>query len=635
MISTLRFTLLLLFCTTLSLAQSVPVEELLTRYADMIFYNGPVLTVDDEFSIAEAVAIRDGKFLAVGASDMILQLAGPKTLKVDLERKKAVIPGIINTHSHPQRYVSSHYWNYIPRDQQELIRSDVLLGLKEKVDVLARIKQFVDESPPDRPWVRINWIVTEEDEKQSLIVEPMVDQMFFEMTKEDLDRVSPDRPLTVRRFIYDPGKPRIQAVVNSKAVELFQQKFHNLIRLPNNTGHFASYWFEMLYDEVTPVLARETLAQLYKREFLEWFAPVGITTIATRLKAFHIAAFALLDMRGELPLRMAYAHEIGRENPFFERDVRRSLGSFQGYGSEMLWMVGVSVPQPDTSINSGLCSIFPKIRMRPGESPDPYPAGLCKWDQPGSIGRSTAVAASRLGLRIGGTHTAGDKAYEMTLDAVMEGTGGDLAAARELSPVLEHGALANPNLIARARELNAIWSSRPRVGEESDLKRLELMYGQEVARMYRPTRTLIEAGVTVTWESGGTSGYDNPDSSRRPMNALENFVTRPKDERGELIGTDESVDRKTALRILTRNGAVYVMKEKELGSLEAGKWADLVVLDKNPLDPAIPDDKLSEIQVLMTVAGGKVIYDRATFVPPPVDVRLAKDGMPIIDNETE
>ena len=73
--------------------QSVPPEVL--AYADMVFYNGPVLTVDDQFTIAEAIAVRDGKILAVGASDAILKLAGPKTLKVDLQRTKAVIPGVI------------------------------------------------------------------------------------------------------------------------------------------------------------------------------------------------------------------------------------------------------------------------------------------------------------------------------------------------------------------------------------------------------------------------------------------------------------------------------------------------------------------------------------------------------------
>ena len=152
--------------------------------------------------------------------------------------------------------------------------------------------------------------------------------------------------------------------------------------------------------------------------------------------------------------------------------------------------------------------------------------------------------------------------------------------------------------------------------------------------MFMPTKSFVDAGVTVSWESGGTDGYDKPDSKRKPMVGMEIMVTR-KDNKGEVRGAQERVDRKTALRILTQGGAVNVLRERELGSLEPGKWADLVVLDRNPLDPSMPDEKLSEIKVLMTVVGGQVVYDAETFTPPPADVRRAKDGEQFIDNETE
>ena len=143
--------------------------------------------------------------------------------------------------------------------------------------------------------------------------------------------------------------------------------------------------------------------------------------MASRLKAYHISAFSLLDRTGEIPLRIAYSPEMGRKNPFFERDVKRGLGCIQGHGTRNLWMVGISGVQPDSSPNSGLCSTFRKINPRPN---DPYPEGRCAWEVPGNVGRPTALAASRMGLRIGGTHTQGDKGYEMTLDAVIEGAGG-------------------------------------------------------------------------------------------------------------------------------------------------------------------------------------------------------------------
>jgi len=84
-------------------------------------------------------------------------------------------------------------------------------------------------------------------------------------------------------------------------------------------------------------------------------------------------------------------------------------------------------------------------------------------------------------------------------------------------------------------------------------------------------------------------------------------VTR-KTHDGRVFGPREALDRATALLMMTRWGGDYVLREDELGSLEPGKLADLVVLDKNPLDRSIPDEDLSEIKVVATIIGGEVAY---------------------------
>jgi hypothetical protein len=88
---------------------------------------------------------------------------------------------------------------------------------------------------------------------------------------------------------------------------------------------------------------------------------------------------------------------------------------------------------------------------------------------------------------------------------------------------------------------------------------------------------------------------------------LEVLVTRRVKD-GRVFGPREIIDRSTALLMLTRWGADYVLRNEELGSLEPGKLADLVVLDKNPLDPNVADEDLSEIKILATVIGGEVAY---------------------------
>ncbi|MEE8351159.1 MAG: amidohydrolase family protein, partial [Rhodospirillales bacterium] len=96
-----------------------------------------------------------------------------------------------------------------------------------------------------------------------------------------------------------------------------------------------------------------------------------------------------------------------------------------------------------------------------------------------------------------------------------------------------------------------------------------------------------------------------------PMFNLEVLVTRRVKD-GRVFGPREIIDRSTALLMLTRWGADYVLRNEELGSLEPGKLADLVVLDKNPLDRNVADEDLSEIKILATVIGGDVVYGALT-----------------------
>ncbi len=91
------------------------------------------------------------------------------------------------------------------------------------------------------------------------------------------------------------------------------------------------------------------------------------------------------------------------------------------------------------------------------------------------------------------------------------------------------------------------------------------------------------------------------------MFSLEVLVTRRIID-GRVFGPREAIDRATALLMMTRWGADYVLRNQELGSLEPDKLADLVVLDKNPLNEAIPDENLSEIKVVATIIGGEVAY---------------------------
>ena len=162
--------------------------------------------------------------------------------------------------------------------------------------------------------------------------------------------------------------------------------------------------------------------------------------------------------------------------------------------------------------------------------------------------------------------------------------------------------MISPENIKQAAKLGAVWSLQPPIFYNYSSNTAQV-WGEEVAQRWSmPTKSLLDAGVKFSY---GADTHRDPD--RQPMFNFQVLVTR-KNKEGKVYGAREKLDRSTALLMMTRWGAEYVMREKEIGSLEVGKLADLVVLDKNPLDASVPDEALSQIRVLQTIIGGKVAY---------------------------
>ncbi len=155
----------------------------------------------------------------------------------------------------------------------------------------------------------------------------------------------------------------------------------------------------------------------------------------------------------------------------------------------------------------------------------------------------------------------------------------------------------------KSARLGVTWSLQPPLAYSRYAAGISRVFGEEYAhRWVLPAKSLIDAGARITY---GADTHNDPE--RHPLFNLEVLVTRLSEE-GIVYGPREKIDRANALLTLTRWGADYVLRDHELGSVEAGKLADLVVLDKSPLDASVPDEDLSEIKVLATIIGGKVVY---------------------------
>ncbi len=561
----------------------VPAE--LIEYPELILHNGTVLTVDDNDTVAQAVALRDGEFLAVGSDAELLELAGPETRRIDLEGK-TVIPGIINTHTHPNRRLGT-YFDELPGEVQEILTaSGGIRNPRDKADALAQVRRIAGGE--SGPWVKISAQRT--------------DLMNHEIRLHELDEAVPDKPL----FITLSGW---WGIVNSKALQELRKVYPDppgLIEEEGElTGHVMSVAFWMLREEILPKPSPEAISTFLARYLREYLAPGGVTTFSTRLAAHEVQAYRLAEQRGEMPLRLAYGHEVGRWNSRFERDMRRVMTEPLGYGTDMVWLNSISIALPDSNPTGGagsVCSIFPKLQLRPNEA---FPEGLCLWNIPGDPTRETILQLNRLGYRVANIHTFGDLGLQMFIEALEEAnrerpiqrlTGGD------------HSQMFNPTVIEKSGQLGMIWSMTPGFSGGRG-HAVEITYGKEVAdRMLNPARSLLDAGAMVSSESTSFRSFAS-------------FVTR-QSGRGYTLGAQEALDRKTVLRMWTQHGAKYVYREDVLGSIEVGKWGDLVVLDKNPLDEvAVPDEELANIQVLMTIVGGEAVYDRDRDGAPPEELR--------------
>ncbi|MGH7771503.1 MAG: amidohydrolase [Candidatus Binatia bacterium] len=570
-----RVTYVLLLCGFLACkayAQTLPPEVI--RYADLVLHNGKIVTVDSQFSIAQAIAVRDGKILKVGSDQAILPLAGPNTRRINLQGK-TVIPGLIDTHSHLHEYGLDRF---APEMNPKLL--EIKIEGRTEEEMLERLGEAAKTKKPGE------WLITR------IRPRAVADGFVINRTRFDLDKVTPNNPTMVH--VTDT-----KALANTKALEeLFKRYDPKVLDLPKNsqgefTGRVGAGVSLIFYEEIVPKPKPEELAPIYLKELETWGA-AGITTWSSSLGSEAISAFHYMDSKGMMPIRLAYTNEAGyRDNIYAESFVAR-FGNLIGHGTDSFWLIGISSGSTDSSY-PGVCTTLspdPKVKARED----------CRLTLDNVRGRA-AWAAVKAGLRIAGTHSAGDKATDVLLDIIEKASqeaGFSLEKIREKMHVIDHCTMnPRPDQIERAKKLNIMWSCAPKYLLRAE--RVMRDYGEEAAHQWiLPVKGILDAGGRVTWEQ------DDSDLGIKPFFGLSTLITR-KDENGRIWGARHAVDRKTALLMATRWASEYVLRENVLGSLETGKWADMVVLNKDYL--TVSDDDIATIKSVMTIVGGRVIHN--------------------------
>ncbi len=565
--------------------------------ADTILHNGKILTVDQQFSIAEAVAVRDDQIVAVGSSEEVLRLAGPDTLRIDL-KGRTVTPGLINTHVHLES--PGAYGSDLPaplRKQYPLNFRTV----RTKDDVLKQIEDIITAFKIEPgEWVYFSG-------------RPRGDQaglLYDDLDRWELDKAAPDNPIALAG-----GIPVVNMLLlNSQAIEKLWNKYGDFIETYGRywiddtgraDGHLEAPAVRILLEdeEFIPPPEPKDVAPLYRKNLEERIA-VGNTTISGGLHTSSVRAYQWLEARGELPVRYGY----GVMSTFGLPDAERQFE--MGSGTDMIWITSMSSRAVDGA-GSRMCISIERDSAAAQEGGDSemmglsavsewWPRGQCLMDiEYGGGSRGAAVKANYFnewytqvaqdGLRSANVHVSGNDSHSRVISLFERLDRANPGAVRGWA--MDHCTLIDPADVPRAARLGLMWSCSP-LGEGDRAPMIAAAFGDQVAHTYvAQIKSMLDAGISVSLEG--------------EWPAVESLITR-KDSQGKVWGPDQRVDRETALRVATINGAAYVLKTDRLGSIEVGKLADLVVLDRDYL--TVPEQEISETRSLMTMLGGKMVF---------------------------
>jgi predicted amidohydrolase YtcJ len=525
--------------------------------ADLIVINGRMLTQDDTLPRAEAFAVREGRFLAVGSTADVRNLASSRTRVIDAAGL-TVLPGFIDSHSHPSG-VNELY--------------NVNANVPTTAELVANLRARAARTAPEF------WVIG------TMFDDTKLDRP---LTRETLDAVSTAHPIAVHHrgghtSWYNSKALALAGITRDTPDPEHGRYFRDQSgELSGRVAELARNVFNRVgrSEEFTPEERRDR-ARKGMAHISGLFTAAGLTSVhdlsagSDRIRAYE-------DIRAEGELRhRSYLMVRGGAYPQL-----RDAGVYTGFGDEWIRVGGVKHAADGSASERTMRMSTPYVGT------DDYGILTMSQDEIHSAVDDAHSHNWQIGI-----HANGDVTIDMVLKAY------ERALARwphkDRRHRIEHCSLVNPELVRRIKATGSIptpfWTYVYYHGEKWPA------YGEEKMRWMFAHRSFLDAGIRVP----GASDYGP--GPFEPMMAIQSMVTR-KDYRGREWGPNQKVTVDQALRIGTLHGAYASYEEQLKGSITAGKLADFVMLDRDPHegDP----NTIKDIKVVRTVVGGRTVHPR-------------------------
>jgi predicted amidohydrolase YtcJ len=539
--------------------------------ADLILINGTIHTLDPARPRAEAVAIRDGRILKVGAAAEVRGLAGKETRTIDLAGG-FVLPGFIDSHTH---FLNGGF----------SLSSIQLRNVRTREEFAAKVAAKVKDLEKGE-WVQNG------DWDHELFTPVELPR------REWIDSVSPDNPVCVNRYdghmvLANSAALRISGVTKSTPVPPGGE----IVKDPKTgepTGILKDAAADLVYRHIPEPSWREKLKAA--EAALKNAAEHGVTSVHEMADASSFEVYQQLIRDGKMTARL-YVYI-----PINDVDIYARLKLKTPFGNDYLKIGGLK-GFVDGSLGSATAYFFEPY------TDDPKNRGLLAPQMfPEGIMEKRIMEADKAGLQVA-IHAIGDRANSLLLDLYEKAAARN--GPRDRRWRIEHAQHLRPRDIARFGKLGVIASVQPYHAYD-DGRWAEKKIGKERVRYTYPFKSLLDGGAVLAFGSDWTV------APLDPISGIYAAVTRATSDGKNPGGwvPEEKISLDDAIKGYTTGGAYAEFAEKDKGTIRSGKLADIIVLDKDLFK--VPAEQLMDVKVVLTIVGGKVVHDGR---PAPVGRR--------------